>query len=130
MKRFFLLMVFVVLAQLTNAQQNKGLCKVEVNDVSNVSTFGYLVSYTVQFKNTSSESVDGLYWTAFFYNNNGDLIKSEESSFNSSSLIDPIGSGVIKTIVRTPNVKGASKAIIKINKVHFVGGRKCDAGAL
>lgn len=126
MKRYSVIIVFILLAQMGFAQKNKGLCKVEVNDVSNVSSFGYLVSYTVQFKNTSSKSVDGIYWTANYYNNNGDLIKSEESSFNSTSLIDPVGSGETKTLVRAPNVKGASKAIVKINKVHFVDGTKCD----
>ncbi|MEY3436909.1 MAG: hypothetical protein ACK4V4_01105 [Sphingobacteriales bacterium] len=126
MKRFILLVVSVLLAQLSIAQQNKGLCKMAVNDVSNVSSFGYLVSYTVQFKNTSNKSVDGIYWTAYYYNNNGDLIKSEESSFNSTSLIDPVGSGETKIIVRAPNIKGASRAIIKIKKVHFVDGTKCE----
>lgn len=126
MKGYILGVFFVFFVQLTNAQQHKGLCKVTVNDVSNATSFGYLVSYVVQFKNEGQKSVDGIYWTANFYNNNGDLIKSEESSFNSSSLIDPIASGVTKSLVRTPNVKGASKTIIKVNKVHFTDGSKCD----
>lgn len=126
--------VFLILALLAfqgihaqgRERNNQGRCKVEVNDVSKVASWGYLITYIVQFKNNTNKTVDGLYWTVYFYNNNGDLIKSEEESFNSDNIIDPIGSGMTKSITRTPRVKGASKAIITLNKVHFSDGTKCD----
>lgn len=124
-KKYILALLLVIGFKFNYAQQNKGLCGVEVSDVSKTITFGYLVGYVVQFKNNTKKSVDGIYWTTNFYNNSGDFIKSEESSFNSTSLIDPIAAGFTKSLARAPNVKGASKAVIIINKVHYSDGTNC-----
>ena len=102
------------------------VCGVEVLDVSKVATFGYLVEYTVQFKNNAESSIDGLYWTAHFYNNANEKIRSMESSFNSDALIDPIAPGESKFLIRSPRIKGASKVEIVIDKVHFVSGKLCN----
>ncbi len=126
MTKLFLIAVFSFLCQTANIQSNKGLCKVEVNDVSKTTSFGYLVGYSVTFKNNSKKTVDGVYWNVYFYNNNGDLIKEDKSTFNSTSLIDPIASGFTKILVRSPRVKGASKVIVKITKVHFSDGTTCN----
>lgn len=125
MKKLTLILLFTVLFQFSFSQTNTGLCKVEIADVSKVSSFGYLVGYSVQFKNNTKKSVDGIWWKAYYYNNANELIKSDESSFNSSNLIDPIASGFTKSIARSPRVKGASKVIIKIVKVHFSDGTTC-----
>lgn len=125
MKKYLILLALVVAANINYAQQNKGLCNVVINDVSKTISFGYLIGYVVQFKNNTKKSVDGIYWTTNFYNNAGKLIKSEESSFNSTNLIDPIASGFTKSVVRSPRVKGASKVEIVINKVHFSEGASC-----
>ncbi len=106
------------------AQNHKGLCKVEVDDVTAPIVLKYL-NYSVTFKNNASKTVDGITWTAYYYNAD-ELIKKEESSFNATKLIDPIASGFTKTVVRTPRVKNASKVIIKIKKVHFFDGSTCD----
>lgn len=106
------------------AQNHKGLCKVEVDDVTAPVILKYL-NYSVTFKNNSAKTVDGITWTAYYYNAD-DLIKKEESSFNATKLIDPIASGFTKTLVRSPNVKNASKVTIKIKKVHFFDGGTCD----
>jgi hypothetical protein len=126
MTKLFLIAVFAFFGQTANVQSNKGLCKVEVNDVSKTTSFGYLVGYSVTFKNNSKKTVDGVYWNVYFYNNNGDLIKEDKSTFNSTSLIDPIASGFTKILVRSPRVKGASKVIVKITKVHFSDGTTCN----
>lgn len=125
MKNTILVLAFLFIATPFYGQQHKGLCNVEVNDVTNVASFGYLVSYVVQFKNNSKKTVDGIYFRALYYNNNNDLIKSEEDSFNSSSLVDPIASGFTKSIARSPRVKGASKVFIVISKVHYSDGSNC-----
>ena len=106
-------------------QQNKGACKLEVSDVSKLISFGYLVGYTAEFKNNSSKTVDGIYWTTYYINNNGDYIKTESDSFNATDLVDPIQSGFKKSLVRAPRVKNASKLIIVINRVHFTDGTTC-----
>ena len=107
------------------AQSNKGMCKVEVNDVSKVTGFGYLGGYSVEFKNNSKKTVDGIYWNVYYYNNADDLVFEDKSSFNSTSTVDPIAMGFTKTLVRSQSVKGASKVFIKITKVHFSDGTTC-----
>lgn len=125
MKSFLLVVLFVSMTQVFYAQENKGICGIEVSDVSKVTSFGYLVSYVVEFKNNSRKTVDGIYWKTYFYNNDNKLISTEESSFNSSSLIDPVASGFTKSIARAPRIKGASKVVIVINKVHYSDGSNC-----
>lgn len=125
MKQLFLVIVFSSFLQIASAQKSRGICGVEVNDVSRTTSFGYLVAYVVQFKNNTNRSVDGIYWRAQFYNNDGDFIESSESSFNSTNIIDPISSGFTKSLARAPRVKGASKVVIIIDKVHFTDGETC-----
>jgi hypothetical protein len=108
-----------------NAIKNEK-CKVEVHDISKMVSFGYLVGYTVEFKNNSSKVVDGIWWTVKYLNNANELIERDEESFNSTNIIDPISSGFTKLIARTPRVKGASKVEIIITKVHFSDGSSCQ----
>ena len=125
MRKILLLVTFIVFTTTAFAQQNRGLCNIEVNDVSKITALGYLIGYTVQFKNNTTKTVDGVYWTAYYYNNDNKLIESEKSSFNSTNLIDPIAAGFSKSIARSPRVKGASIVLVVINKVHFSDGSSC-----
>ena len=125
MRKILLLVTFIVFSTTAFAQQNRGLCNIEVNDVSKITALGYLIGYTVQFKNNTSKTVDGVYWTAYYYNNDNKLIESEKSSFNSTNLIDPIAAGFSKSIARSPRVKGASIVLVVINKVHYSDGSSC-----
>ncbi len=125
MKKIFLAILMIGIFLISFGQQNKGACKLEVSDVSKLISFGYLVGYTAEFKNNSSKTVDGIYWTTYYINNNGDYIKTESDSFNATDLIDPIQSGFKKSLVRAPRVKNASKLIIVINRVHFTDGTTC-----
>ena len=86
MRKILLLVSFIIFTTTAFAQQNKGLCNIEVNDVSKITALGYLIGYTVQFKNNTSKTVDGVYWTAYYYNNDNKLIESEKASFNSTNL--------------------------------------------
>ncbi len=125
MGAIFRVILFCLFANFSFGQNSKGVCKVEVTDISKLISFGYLVGYTAEFKNNSNKTVDGIYWTTYYINNNGDYIKTESDSFNASDLIDPIQSGFKKSLVRAPRIKNASKLIIVINKVHFTDGTSC-----
>ena len=126
MKKLFFIAMIILIGSSINAQSNKGLCKVEVSDVSKVTSFGYLLGYSVTFKNNSKKTVDGIYWDVYYYNNDNELIKKDDSSFNSTKTIDPIAAGFTKTLARSPRVKGASVVIVKIKKVHFSDGTSCN----
>jgi hypothetical protein len=126
MKKLFFTLIIVLVSNITFSQSNKGLCKVEVQDVSKVTSFGYLLGYSVTFKNDTKKTIDGIYWNVYYYNNANELLKQDNSSFNSTKLIDPIATGFTKTLARTQKVKGASMVIIKISKVHFSDGTSCN----
>jgi hypothetical protein len=125
MRQLLFVFLFGFICTATYGQQSKGICKIEVSDISKLISFGYLVGYTAEFKNNSNKTVDGIYWTTYYINNNGDYIKVETDSFNASDLVDPIQSGFKKSLVRAPRIKNASKLIIVVNKVHFTDGSTC-----
>ena len=126
MKKRIIIFCFCSFFQFSFAQKSSsGMCKVDVEDITNVASFGYLIGYTVKFKNNSKSTVDGIWWTSYYYDNSGDLMKYESDSFNSSGIIKPIASGSNKSIVRSPRVKGASKVVVKITKTHFSDGKTC-----
>lgn len=125
MKNLFVFVIIILFGHSINAQQNKGLCNVEINDVSKIVSFGYLVSYSVEFKNNTNKTVDGIYWNAYYYNNAGELVEQDKSSFNSTNIIEPIAMGFTKMLVRSPKIEGASKVFIKITKVHYSDGASC-----
>ena len=125
MRNLFFIAMIILLGNAAIAQSNKGMCKVEVNDISKVTGFGYLAGYSVEFINNSKKTVDGIYWNVYYYNNANDLLFEDKSSFNSTSTVDPIAMGFTKTLVRSQSVKGASKVFIKITKVHFSDGTTC-----
>lgn len=126
MSKVRIIVVFLLLMSVgLKAQSNKNRCGIEVADVSCVQLLGYLTSYAVTFKNVSERTVDGIYFRVFFYNNEGRLISEVEESFNSSTWVDPISSGTSKVIMRSPNIKGASKAVVIVDRAHFVNGESC-----
>lgn len=125
LKAIFVFATILFCANL-NAQTNIGKCNVNISDYGRTVTFGYLVAYYVEFKNDSKKSVDGIYFTTTFYNNNGDVLSTKTESFNSNNIIDPIATGFTKKIARAPRIKGASKIGFTINKVHFTDGTTCQ----
>jgi hypothetical protein len=126
MRNLYLILFLSFISFNSFSQRHTSKCKLTVIDVTKVVSFGYLVGYNLTLKNSSSKSIDGVYWTEVFYNNAGDLIKQTKSSFNSTTVLDPIVSGAAKNIVRSPRVKGASKVVIQIDKVHFTDGTTCN----
>ena len=125
MKKNIFLLLFFMMGSNVYSQAHTSKCKCSVVDVTKVVSFGYLVVYNAILKNNSNKTIDGIYWTEVYYNNAGDMIEQVKSSFNSTSIIDPIQSGVSKNIVRTPRIKGASKVVLQIDKVHFTDGGTC-----
>lgn len=102
-------------------------CHLDVEEVHKVTSLGYLVSYTVKFRNNTKREVDGVYWTAYFYNNANEKVKTVKESFNSGGIVDPIKSGDSQLLLRTPRVKGASKVTIVVDKIHFTQGGECES---
>ena len=127
MKKIIFLLAVLPFALSTKAQTNKGLCNVEVNDFIPVVSFGYLVSYDLNIINNSNKIVTAIDWTAYFYGQDGSLVKTVSDSFSSSCRIniDPKSAGHNRNIIRTPRVKGAVKMTVTITKVVFHDGSVC-----
>lgn len=122
MKTLIAIFALMLAINTTFGQTNKSIKAVSVTDVSVANVLGYLTGYTVTFKNTSNKTLDQINWTVNYYDNSGKLIKSEKDSFNASSFVDPVTSGFEKVLVRSPRVKGASKAQVVINSAHASDG--------
>lgn len=106
--------------------QHTGLCGVEIAEVKASTAFGYLIGYSVKFKNTKQQTLDHLIWSVAFEDNAGQLIEEDTGVFNSTELISPIQPGKSKTFLRTPSkIKGASHARIEITRVHTISGEIC-----
>ena len=106
--------------------QHTGLCGVEIDEVKASTAFGYLIGYSVKFKNTKQQTVDHLIWSVSFEDNAGQLIEEDTGVFNSTELISPIQPGMSKTLLRTPSkIKGASHARVEVTRVHTISGETC-----
>lgn len=121
----FIIAVLLITSGTLYAQSNRDKCGIVVADVTSTALFGYLNTYAVTFKNTNDQTVDGIYFRAVFYNNEGRKMEEIQESFNSTSLIDPVSPGVTKILMRSPAVKGASKVVILVDRAHFVNGESC-----
>jgi hypothetical protein len=69
------------------AQSNKGKSGVSVESVKTQSVLGSNLGYYVQFKNNSSQNVDGLKWTATFTDNFGKVLGTRSGQWQSGNFI-------------------------------------------
>ncbi|MDE0980157.1 MAG: hypothetical protein OSA78_09200 [Flavobacteriales bacterium] len=121
-----LFLVLMLSWSVSALSQHKGLCGVEVDEVKASTAFGYLIGYSVKFKNTKQQTLDHLIWSVTFEDNAGLLIEEDTGVFNSTELISPIQPGKSKLFLRTPpKVKGASRARVEVTRVHTISGEIC-----
>ncbi len=125
MKNLLVILIISIFSNFTFGQTHTGRCNIGINDVSPTTSFGYLISYRVNFKNKSQKTVDFISWEAYYYNNANEFIEKEKFSFNSTDYTDPISSGFTRKSRQFTKIYGASKVIIKITKVHFTDGTIC-----
>ena len=125
MKKLLITLIISIFSNFTFGQTHTGRCNIGIKDVSPTTSFGYLISYRVNFKNKSQKTVDFISWEAYYYNNANEFIEKEKFSFNSTDYIDPISSGFTRKSRQFTKIYGASKVIIKITKVHFTDGTIC-----
>ena len=78
------------------------------------------LAITLNLKNNSDLEVDGIKWTASFYDNFGELKGKKEGSWQSGNIISPIKPGEIGKDLENSFIAGATKVYIKITLVHFV----------
>lgn len=101
------------------AQSDGAIEKAEVFKISPKIVLGNLISYSFYIQNKHDKPIDGLRWTAEFYDNFGELVDTKEDSFNASSPEDAIPSGSAKSFLKMCKYKGATVVKIKVTKVHL-----------
>lgn len=120
--RFKLLSVFLFLALMSNAQSHSDYGSVKVVSAVTQNTFGFNVGYYVKFQNNSNKAVDGLKWTADFYDNFDELKGTREGQWQSGNFSAPILIGEFTQDLETVEVEGATKVFITIKLVHYTDG--------
>ena len=121
LKLKFIVLFFSLLALKTFSQENNvGKLNVEVVKTYSQNVFGKSIGYYVEFKNNSDLEVDGIKWTASFYDNFGELKGKKEGSWQSGNIISPIKPDEIGKDLENSFIAGATKVYIKITLVHFV----------
>ena len=115
----FLLFSFVK----TDIPKHRGLAKISVLKAYSQNVLGKNIGYYVEFKNNASVKVDGLKWTALFYDNFDELKGKNNGEWSSGNFIKPIKVGGTTKDIESAWIKNASKVFIIINKVHFENGK-------
>lgn len=120
--RFKLLGVFLFLALISHAQSHSDYGSVKVVSALTQSTFGFNVGYYAKFQNNSNKVVDGLKWTADFYNNFDELKGTREGQWQSGNFTAPMAIGGFTQDLETVEVEGATKVFITMKMVHYTDG--------
>jgi hypothetical protein len=104
---------------------HKSLCSIDPQKAYSQNILGKNVGYYVNIKNNATREVDGIKWTAYFYNNFDDLKGTKLGSWESGNFISPVATGESITDLEGAWVDGATKVYIKITRVHFTDGTTC-----
>ena len=127
LKRIFgiTLVCFLFNANFCKAQTHHDKCGIIVNDVKTQVVLGRNIGYILKLENTNEKTVDGISWTAFFYDRFGELKGTKEATWTSGNFIKPADTNAIITTTQGAWVKEADDIFITINKVHFIDKTTC-----
>ena len=121
---------FLLLSALhSSGQSHESKCSLTVVKAYTQNTFGKNIGYYVDFKNNSGNSVDGIRWTARFYDNFGELKGKRDGQWQSGNFMSPIAPGDTGSDVEGVWVDDATKVFITINSVHYTNGTSCNGGS-
>ena len=124
-KFLFLVNIFVLSFSNVNAQSNSEKCDVKIQDIKSQNVLGRNIGYVVKFDNDNEKTIDGIAWTAFYYDRFGELKGKKEGTWTSGNFIKPVPANSTLTTTQTSWVKGADDVYITITKVHFTDGSTC-----
>jgi len=110
---------------LDSTQTHTGLCGVDPIKAYSQNILGTNIGYYISLKNNSNKTVDGVTWTASFYNNFGDYKGKQHGKWESGNFTSPAKSGEIMTDIESAWVDGATKVVIKVTRVHFTDNSSC-----
>jgi len=120
--RYLLFSLFLFLPFFGIGQSHSDYGSVKVVSAATQNTFGFNVGYYVKFQNNSNKAVDGLKWTANFYDNFDEFKGTREGQWQSGNFSTPIPIGGFTQDLETAEVDGATKVFITIKLVHYTDG--------
>lgn len=124
-KYLFLFNLFLFAFSQLKAQSNNEKCGVKIQDIKSQNVLGRNIGYVVKFDNDNEKTIDGIAWTAFYYDRFGELKGKKEGTWTSGNFIKPVPTNSTLTTTQTSWVKDADDVFITINKVHFTDGSTC-----
>jgi hypothetical protein len=124
-----LALIFLINAINSIAQNHESKCSLMIVKTYTQNTFGKNIGYYVDFKNNSGTSVDGIKWTARFYDNFGELKGKRDGQWQSGNFMSPIAPGDTGSDLEGVWVDDATKVFITINSVHYTNGTSCNGGS-
>lgn len=114
--------IMILMTTSVMSQKHKGLPSMEVLEASTQNTLGYNAGYYVEFKNTSSKSIDGVKWKVDFLDNFGTNKGKRYGQWQSGNFTSPIEPGDTMKDIEGVWVDGATKIWVTILEVHFTDG--------
>ena len=126
-KRIFgiTLFCFLFTSYYCKAQAHHNKCGIIVKDVKTQVVLGRNIGYFLKLENTNEKTVDGISWTASFYDRFGTFKGKKEGTWTSGNFIKPAEYNSIITTTQGAWVKDADDIFITINKVHFIDKTSC-----
>lgn len=111
--------VFLFTTTIYSQQANRGKANIDILKTYTQEVLGKNVGYYVEFKNNSSNEVDGLKWIASFYDNFGTLKGKRKGTWESGNFISKLKPGKTTKDLESNYVSGATKIFILITEVHL-----------
>lgn len=120
--RYLLFSLFLFLPFFCIGQSHSDYGSVKVVSAVTQNIFGFNVGYYAKFQNNSDKAVDGLKWTANFYDNFDEFKGTREGQWQSGNFTAPMSIGGITQDLETVEVEAATKVFITIKLVHYIDG--------
>jgi len=125
MKLFVYTLLFLPFICLDVPPSHTGLCGIDPVKAYSQNVLGKNVGYYISLKNNSAKTVDGVTWTASFYNNFEDFKGKNTGKWESGNFTSVAEPGETMTDIESAWVDGATKVFIKVTRVHFTDGTSC-----
>jgi len=119
------LIILLTIIRWDSVPNHTGLCGIIPVKAYSQNVLGKNVGYYISLKNNSAKTVDGVTWTASFYNNFEDFKGKNTGKWESGNFTSAAEPGETMTDIESAWINGATKVFIKVTRVHFTDGTSC-----
>ena len=119
LKYYFILLLILFPISMLLAQNNKGMSGVEIVKTTTQEVLDVNIGFFVEFKNTTSETVDALKYTVTYYDGFDEKMGEKNFKWQSGNIIKSIQAGKTTKDYHANWIKGANKIKVVLTRVHF-----------